>query len=99
MVLAKDDSRPVKLLGSTLQLQGKHQQAERVFERAQALDPTDPYVLVALGEIKLKSLKLEEAIPIFEKLFELDPKGMDPAANRGRDLVQSYYRRLAGEDS
>lgn len=93
--LDEADSRPVKLLASTLLLSGRHVEAEAVYERAHALDSDDLYTLVALGEIKLKSLKVAEAIPLFERLFELDPDGTHPAANRGRDLVQTHYQMLA----
>ncbi len=93
-----DDARPVKLLASTSLLQNKHREAEQLYERAHQLDRKDPYTLVALGEIKLKSLKLEEAVPLFEALFALDPAGEMAAANRGRELVREYYRKLAGED-
>ncbi len=98
MTLNDEDSRPVKLLGSALLLQGKHVEAERVYEIAHEMDPDDPYILVALGEIKLKALKIPEAIPLFERLFELDPDGMHPAANRGRELVQTYYQKLASAE-
>jgi hypothetical protein len=50
--------------------------------------------LGALAEIKLRALKVAEAIPLFEKLFEADPAREHPAANRGREVVHEYHRRL-----
>jgi len=91
------DARPIKLLASTCMVQGKHRQAEILYERALEVDPDDPYSLVALGEIKLKALKLEEAVPLFERLFDLDPAGELAPANRGRELVKSAYARLSGK--
>ena len=96
MSLDEADPRPVKLLASTLFLLGRHVEAEHFYERALALDGQDPYTLVALGEIKLKALKLRDAIPLFERLFELDPAGTHPAANRGRELVFQQYKRMTG---
>jgi tetratricopeptide (TPR) repeat protein len=96
MQLAERDARPVKLLASTLLLQEKHREAEALYERAHALDAADPYTLVALGEIKLKALKIKEAIPLFERLFDMDPDGKHPAANRGRDVVKSFYAKMKG---
>jgi len=98
MTLAADDPRPVKLLASTCMLQGKDREAEALYEQARKMDPADPYTLVALGEIKLKALELSEAVKIFEELFRLDPDGTMPAANRGRELVKSYYRTLSDQD-
>jgi tetratricopeptide (TPR) repeat protein len=92
----EDDSRPYKLLGSCLLLQNEHSDAETAYRKAFELDPDDPYTLVALGELLLKGLKLDEAVPLFEKLFEADPDGEHPAANRGRKLVQDYYKKMSG---
>ena len=89
------DARLYKLLGSCLLLEDRHRDAEKAYEKAYGLDQQDPYTLVALGEIKLKSLNLSEAVPLFEKLFALDPDGEHPAANRGRRLVQEHYQKLS----
>ncbi len=94
MALDDSDARPVKLLASCLFQQHRHRDAEALYEQARSLDPRDPYALVALGEIKLKALKLGEAIAVFEQLFALDPKGLHPAANRGRKLVREYHHKL-----
>jgi predicted Zn-dependent protease len=94
ITIVDGDARPVKLLASTLLMQNKHREAETLYERALELDAADPYTLVALGEIKLKALKITEAIPLFEKLFALDPEGKHPAANRGREVVKMYYTKM-----
>lgn len=95
ITIKKTDARPFKLLGSCFLLQHNHQKAEAVYTKALELDPEDPYTLVALGELRLKSLQILEAAPLFEKLFEMDPEGEHPAANRGRKLVQDYYEKLS----
>ncbi len=94
MTLDAEDVRPVKLLAACLLAQGRHRDAESIYERALAMEPDDPYTLVALGEIKLKTLELADAIPIFERLFAADPNGEHPAANRGRQIVREYHDRL-----
>ena len=96
ITIEKSDTRPFKLLGSCFLLQQNHEKAETTYARALELDPEDPYTLVALGELRLKGLKIVDAVPLFEKLFELDPGGKHPAANRGRKLVQDYYEKLSG---
>ena len=96
ITMEKSDARPFKLLGSCLLLQQDLERAESTYNVAMELDPADPYTLVALGELRLKGLKIAEAVPLFEKLFEMDPEGEHPAANRGRKLVQDYYEKLSG---
>jgi len=89
------DARVFKLLGSCLLLEDRHRDAEKAYAKAHELDAKDLYTLVALGEIKLKSLNIQEAVPLFEQLFALDPDGEHPAANRGRKLVQEHYQKLS----
>ena len=93
--MEKKDPRPFKLLGSCFLLQQNFEKAESTYNIAMELDPNDPYTLVALGELRLKGLKIAEAVPLFEKLFQLDPDGEHPAANRGRKLVQDYYEKIS----
>lgn len=97
MTFDEDDLRPVKLLASTLFLKQRHAEAEDLYERALAKDGDDPYVLVALGEIKLRAFKLDEALPLFERLFAMDPNGTLPPANRGRQLVRDFHRRMSDQ--
>jgi hypothetical protein len=88
------DVRPIKLLAAVLMAQGRHRDAERIYEQSLHLDPDDPDTLVALGELKLKTLEIGAAVPLFEKLFAADPNGEHPAANRGRHIVRQYHDRL-----
>lgn len=88
------DLRALKLLASTLYAQQRHSDAIRLYEDIVQRDDTDPFVLVALGELKLKSLRVAEALPVFRRLFELDPEGDHPAANRGRYLLQQCTEQL-----
>ncbi len=89
-----DDVRPWQLLGSTLLAQGQRRFAEKAYEKAYAIDPQDPYTLVALGEIALDALRIEDAKPYFEQLFALDKEGRHPAANRGRVILKQALERL-----
>ena len=95
IALKNDDARPVKVLASCMLLQQRHREAEAMYERALGLDADDPYTLVALAEIKLKALKVEDAISLLERLFALDPERSHPAANRGRQQVREFHARLA----
>lgn len=97
MHLDERDARPVKLLASVLLLRQRHSEAEEVYEKALALDPADPYTLVGLAELRLRAGKLLAALPLFEQLFAADPKGTHPAANRGRQVLREFHRRLGGD--
>lgn len=98
-LIALDDTdvRSLKLLASTRLLKGRHRDAEQLYERVLEHDPHDPYTVVALAEIKLKALKLDEAIPLFEQLFAADPNGTHPAANRGREVLKAFHAKMAEE--
>jgi Tfp pilus assembly protein PilF len=91
-----DDARAWQLLGSCLAVQGFRVAAEQVYKRALELDPKDAYALVALAEIALDALRWEDAKPLFERLFALDPDGTHPAANRGRRILAAAKERLGG---
>jgi predicted Zn-dependent protease len=94
IALDETDVRPVKLLASCLFLSDRHRDAEGMYEKARAMDPDDPYTIVALAEIRLKALQLDSAIELFEQLFALDPERTHPAANRGRQLVRRFHDLL-----
>src|SRR5688500_14586829 len=66
--------RAIKLLGTVLMVQDRRTEAEQVFRAALAIDPKDPYVLLAAAEIALAALRLRDALPLLNRLFRLDPK-------------------------
>ena len=96
IALSPDDARAYTLIGSSFIQEGRDRDAETAYTAAYERDAEDPYTLVALGELKLRALDLPAAVPLFEKLFALDPDGTHPAANRGRGLVQDYHTKLSG---
>lgn len=97
IALAPQDPRPHTLMGSSYLLEGRDREAEQAYATAYTHDPSDPYTLVALGELKLRSLDLQEAVAYFEKLFALKDSATHPAAQRGRELVREYHQRLSGQ--
>lgn len=88
IVLDESDARPWQLLGSVYLLQNRHGEALAAYSKAHALLPDEPYTLVALAEIALSTLHFDTAAAHLKRLFELDPAGVHPAANRGRMLLQ-----------
>lgn len=86
------DARAFKLLGSIKMLTDKRRDAQRYFEQALALEPDDPYVLVALGELKIDVQRIQEGVDLIKRL--LDAHQQHPAANRGRQLLKHTYERL-----
>jgi predicted Zn-dependent protease len=95
--LRPDDARPPKVLGSIAILEGRTAQAEALFALAHHLHPDDPYVLVALAELRLGAYRIEQALPLLQRLFELDPQAQHPATQRGRFLAKQAYERITGE--
>ena len=96
IALAPDDPRPHTLLGSSYLLEGRDLDAERAYSEAYTRDSSDPYTLVALGELKLRSLQLEAAVMLFKQLFEHVDHQTHPAAIRAHQLLRDYYQRLGG---
>jgi Tfp pilus assembly protein PilF len=89
--LEPDDQRATKLLASLFHVLDRREEAESVYREAITNDSDDPYLLVGFGEFLLEEMRIDEAAPFFERLFALDPTGTNPAANRGRQLVQEFY--------
>jgi predicted Zn-dependent protease len=88
LALEPNDARAWQLLGSCLAVQGYRQAAEKVFQRVLELAHDDPYALAALAEIALDALRWKEAKAYLKRLFDQDPDGKHPAANRGRFILK-----------
>lgn len=95
VALAPDDARPFKMLGGIKQIAKRYSDAEELFETAMRLDPNDPYILVALAEIKLHSYEIERAVALLHDLFQRDPKREHPATRRGHHLVRRFLDRMS----
>jgi len=89
------DARPYTLLGSILIFRDHFREAAEILERAVELAPADPYVLVNLAEVYLDGLRIDDALPLLERLFALDPNRESAAANRGRQILAAAHARLA----
>ena len=94
ITLAPDDPRAHKLRAATYILERRHRDAESAYEAALKLEQNDPYSLVNLAEIKLRSLQFSAATALLHRLFALDPDKKHPAANRGRWLLQEMAGKL-----
>lgn len=97
VALSPRDPRPHTLIGSSFFIEGRDREAEAAYQRAYDCDASDPYTLVALGELKLRALELEAAVRVFEELFALPNIQEHPAAERGRELIHTYYQKLRGD--
>ena len=94
-ILGAADARPYTLLGSILIFRDHFREAAETLERAVELAPADPYVLVNLAEVYLDGLRIDDALPLLERLFALDPNRESAAANRGRQILAAAHARLA----
>ena len=96
IALSPDDPRPHTLIGSSYLLEGRDRDADTAYQAAFERDPSDPYTLVALGELKLRALDLKSAVTYFEKLFTSTTDHTHPARLRGQALVREYHAKLGG---
>jgi Flp pilus assembly protein TadD len=77
--LEPDDAWSYVVLSNVLsRMEGKDDLAERYYQKAYELAPTDVYVLNGLGALKAKRGKYEEARSIFEQAIEQDPNHPNP---------------------
>ena len=75
------------LLGSTLQRQGKEEEAISEYTEALKYFPEDISSLANRGELYLRSGNVKEAIADLERASDLDPEEDHPSANRARLLL------------
>ena len=83
--------------------QGNYEAAADLLGRADALDPGDPDILAALGEVLVRLGRVDEAVERFERLVAIRPDSADAhlylgqALQRRGDLsgAESAYREAA----
>ncbi len=92
--LAPGDPRPYKLLGSVLFHLKKYQPAEATYTKALGFEPNDPFVLVALAELKFVLLKYVQALELLSQLRKVDPEAKHPASARARWLLGQQRAKL-----
>jgi tetratricopeptide (TPR) repeat protein len=67
---------------------GAYDEAERLLETAQRIDPTEPAVLNNLGAVYLARGRLEQAETAFRRILALKPEHVDASSNLGEALVR-----------
>ncbi len=75
------------MLGSIYQRQGDYEGAERKYTEALKIFPSDIDSLTNLGEIFLKTGRLQEGLQRLKQAVELDTEGNHPSAGRARLLL------------
>jgi tetratricopeptide (TPR) repeat protein len=89
----RQDPRPDYLssLGETLERQGRHAEALKVFDKAVQLRPDDAGLWKNLGNILLKLERPTDALLSFQHVLRLDPRDWD-AANLAALLLYPLWR-------
>ncbi len=80
---AGQSSDPQFQRGIALAQKGDLENAEKAFEQAVALNPSDPRALTALGQVQEQLGKLPESIETFRKVIELDSGSAEAHENLG----------------
>lgn len=77
--LSPGDAWSWVVLGNVyMKFENDAKQAERYYQRAYELDPTDPYLLNSYGVLKAKREQYAEARDLFEQAIEQDPDYPNP---------------------
>ena len=89
----RQDPKPEYLasLGTTLQQQGRLEEALQVFDKAAQLRPDDGELWISLGKILEELNRPDEALLSFQHVLELDPRHWE-AANRAGILLHGLGR-------
>jgi tetratricopeptide (TPR) repeat protein len=86
----RQDPRPEYLasLGTTLQQQGKHEEALRAFDKAVQLKPDDAELWRGLSNVLLDLQRYDHALLSLQHVLKLDPRRQDAAYKSGVLLHQ-----------
>lgn len=93
-----DEMRLVAELGYALSEQGRQQEALEIFEGLAALAPATGYFQSALGALKLRAERLDEARLHLDAALAADPNDWTALANRGEVLMLLGDEREAIKD-
>jgi tetratricopeptide (TPR) repeat protein len=86
----RQDSRPAFLasLGSTLQRQGRYEEAVKVLDKAVQLKPDDGELWRHLGDILVQLARFDQALMSFQHVLKVDPQHHDALYKSGALLNQ-----------
>ncbi len=86
----RQDAKPQYLasLGTTLQSQGRFEEALQVFDKAVQLKPDAAALWKFLGNVLVKLDRRDQAVLSFQHVLKLDPRDRDAAYNCGALLLQ-----------
>ncbi len=74
----RDDARVLRLLAAIVARQGRYAEAASLLERAAALEPDEPLVVVALASALEQGLRASEARGVLEAYLESHPGQVEP---------------------
>jgi len=88
------DPKPEYLasLGTTLQQQGRREEALKVFDKAVQLKPDDAELWQRMGSILLELASFDRALLSFQQALKLNPRHQDAAYKSG--ILLNHFRRF-----
>jgi len=81
--ISKESQYQMAKVGFNFMREGKHDQAQKVFEGLQALDPFDAYFHMVLGSIAQEGGDAEKAEKLYTRSLEINPFSPIALAQRG----------------
>jgi len=84
-----DSARLRLFMGTLYNATGRYTDSEQTFEQAVALTPTKQIALFQLAEVKLVLGKIDEAVDIFKRAYELQPAYDEAAKLYALSLIRS----------
>ena len=84
--------------GSDALVMNDYQNAEKLLEESLALNPDNPYALFNMGVVYEKTGRKQEAVPMYQKVLELNPKEKGEQSSigstSGRSITERARRNL-----
>lgn len=88
----KQEADGLYLQAQSVYLKGDFKQAHELYAKVKALNPTDPRLPAAEGEVYLREVKLNEALTQFQEAAKLDPERATTWSRIG------YIQQLLGDN-
>jgi predicted Zn-dependent protease len=89
--LAEDRIEPLVGLATCAMEERNYPEAEKLIRQAAAIDPKSTYVLMMHGDLELRRERFDRAVPVFQRLLDLDPE------SRGGHLKLAQALRRLGK--
>ena len=96
--IKKSETMELVQLGYSYLDQGRLDDAQAIFEGLVALDPNEPYFLMASGSVAQRQIRYEEAEQWFTACLQIDSRNLVARTNRGEVRLHMKKIKNAAKD-